>query len=639
MDIFRGGGQRWRSEKRRPEHAFLSGQNLFLIQALIFVLFGILTIQLVRMQIFEADSYENKAMNNRLRELQVLPLRGLIYDRNGTPLVQNVANFAAVITPADLPDDDEEEVFSRLSVVLNMPSQEIADKVADKLGDGNPYEAIVIKDELDRDTALILKELTPNLPGVELRVEARRSYPSGDLTSDIVGYVGSISEEEYASLRPRGYILSDQVGKAGIEADYESVLRGKPGEELAEVDASGRQLDVVDARAAQPGQSVFLTIDLELQREATEALREYMGSSDNATAVVMDVHSGEILAMVSLPGYDNNLFSRTISQQELDDLLSQPGKPLVNHAIAEMYAPGSTFKTITGLAALQEGVATTGTVITSKGYITVENEYDPNVVYYFRDWAALGPLDFYRGVAMSSDVYFYYLAGGKADEGFHGLGEERLARYARAFGLGELTGVDLPGESPGIVPDAQWKEQNWGETWYVGDTYSFGIGQGYLAVTPLQLVNAIAAIANGGELLRPRLVKEIQDDHGNAIATFGPEARRQVPVSPDYLAVMREGMRQSVDSGVASSAKVAGLSIGGKTGTAEFGEQHADGTYDTHGWFVGFAPFEDPEIAVAVFVQRGGGFQNAAPAAARIFDYYFNQRYVTQPEGQPEDSP
>jgi penicillin-binding protein 2 len=563
----------------------------------------------------------------------VLPLRGLIYDRNGAPLVQNVANYTAVITPADLPDEHEDEVFARLGEVLNMPAQEIAQKAREE--DGNPYEAVVIKDELDRDTALVLKELTPNLPGVELRVEARRRYPSGDLTSHIVGYVGRISQEEYASLRPRGYILNDQVGKTGIEDDYEDVLRGKPGEELAEVDASGRQLDVLDARAAQPGQSVFLTIDLELQRKVTEALRDYMGSSDNATAVVMDVHSGEILAMVSLPAFDNNLFSSAISQQELDDLLNQPGKPLVNHAIAEMYPPGSTFKTITGLAALQEGVATTGTVITSKGYITVENEYDPNVVYYFRDWAALGALDFYRGVAMSSDVYFYYLAGGKADEGFRGLGEDRLARYARAFGLGELTGVDLPGESPGIVPDARWKEENWGETWYVGDTYSFGIGQGYLAVTPLQLVNAVASIANGGELLQPRLVKEIQDDHGNTVAAFGPEVRRQVPVNPDYLAVMREAMRQSVDSGVASSAKVAGLSIAGKTGTAEFGEQHADGKYDTHGWFVGFAPFEDPEIAVAVFVQRGGGFQNAAPAAARIFDYYFHQRYVSEPEGSP----
>ncbi|HJX61803.1 MAG TPA: penicillin-binding protein 2 [Dehalococcoidia bacterium] len=634
MDFLRGSRQRWRTENpRRGEHAFLSGQNLFLLQALILVLFGILTIQLVRMQVFELDEYQQRAENNRLRELQVLPLRGLIYDRNGAPLVQNVANYTAVITPADLPDQHPDEVFARLGEVLNIPAQEIAQKVREE--DGNPYEAVVIKDELDRDTALVLKELTPNLPGVELRVEARRRYPSADLTSHIVGYVGRISEEEYASLRPRGYILNDQVGKTGIEDDYEDVLRGKPGEELAEVDASGRQLDVLDARAAQPGQSVFLTIDLELQRQAADALRAFMGSSDNATAVVMDVKSGEILAMVSLPAFDNNLFSSAISQQELDDLLNQPGKPLVNHAIAEMYAPGSTFKTITGLAALQEGVATTGTVITSKGYITVENEYDPNVVYYFRDWAALGALDFYRGVAMSSDVYFYYLAGGKADEGFRGLGEDRLAQYARAFGLGELTGVDLPGESPGIVPDARWKEQNWGEAWYVGDTYSFGIGQGYLAVTPLQLVNATAAIANGGTLLQPRLVKEIQDDHGNTLAAFGPEVRRQVPVSPDYLAVMREAMRQSVDSGVASSAKVAGLSIGGKTGTAEFGERDADGKYDTHGWFVGFAPFEDPEIAVAVFVQRGGGFQNAAPAAARIFDYYFHQRYVSEPEGSP----
>ena len=636
MDILRGGGQRWRSDKpRRRENPLLPGQTSFLLQVLIFALFGILTLQLVRMQVFEADRYREKAENNRLRELQVLPLRGLIYDRNGTPLVQNVANYTAVITPADLPSKNEEGVFDRLSEVLKMSSQEIAQKVREKRENGNPYEAVVIKDELDRDTALILKELTPNLPGVELRVEARRRYPTGELTSDVVGYVGRISEEEYASLRPRGYILNDQVGKMGVELAYEDVLRGKSGKELAEVDASGRQLDVLDTRAAQSGQSVVLTIDLELQQKVTDALREFMGTSDNATAVVMDVHSGEILSMVSLPAFDNNLFSRAISQQELDALLSQPGKPLVNHAIAEMYAPGSTFKTITGLAALQEGVAKTDTVITSKGYITVANEYDPNVVYYFRDWAVLGALDFYRGVAMSSDVYFYYLAGGKADEGFRGLGEERLARYARAFGLGEASGVDLPGESPGLVPDARWKERNWGEAWYVGDTYSFGIGQGYLTVTPLQLLNAVATIANGGDLLRPRLIKEVQDDHGNTVATFGPEVRRQVPVSSDYLAVMREAMRQSVDSGVATSAAVPGLSIAGKTGTAEFGEQGADGKYDTHGWFVGFAPFDDPQIAVVVFVQRGGGYQNAAPAAARIFDYYFHQRYVAQPEGSP----
>jgi penicillin-binding protein 2 len=633
MSLF-GGGQRWRSQKpKRREDAYSPGRKFLLLHILIVFLFGILTMQLVRMQVFQGDDYRARAENNRLRELQVLPTRGLIYDRNHRLLVENVAKFSAVIVPADLPAKDEDVVFDRLGSVLGIPAQEIAQRVREKREDGNPYEPIVIKDELDRDTALILKELTSYLPGVDLKVDARRNYLSGELTSHILGYVGGISAEEYAAKRDKGYILNDQLGKMGIELGYEDILRGKAGKELAEVDASGRQQDVLDSRASQPGQNVVLTIDLQLQRKTADILREFMGTSDNAAAVVMDVHTGEILSMASLPTYDNNLFSKTLSQEELDALLNEPAKPLVNHAVAEMYPPGSTFKTITGLAALQEGVATPSTTIVSRGYITVPNQYDPSVVYVFRDWGALGPLDFYGGIAMSSDVYFYYMAGGKQDEGFQGLGEERLASYARAFGLGEPTGVDLVGEeSPGLVPDAKWKEQAVGEMWYVGDTYNFGIGQGYLAVTPLQLVDAIAAIANDGELLRPRLVKEILDSHGNVVTAFAKEVRRRLPVNQEYLAVMREAMRQSVSKGVASTAQVAGLTVAGKTGSAEFGPARADGSHETHGWFVGFAPYENPEIAVVVFIQRGSGFTNAAPAAARIFDYYFHQRYVAEQE-------
>ncbi len=633
MDLF-GGGRRWRSQKpKRREDAYSPGRKFLLLHILIVFLFGILTMQLVRMQVFQGDDYRARAENNRLRELQVLPTRGLIYDRNHRLLVENVAKFSAVIVPADLPTKEEAAVFDRLESVLGIPAQEIAQRVRERRQDGNPYEPIVIKDELDRDTALILKELTSYLPGVDLKVDARRNYLSGELTAHILGYVGGISAEEYAAKRDKGYILNDQLGKTGIEFVYEDILRGKAGKELAEVDASGRQQDVLDSRASQPGQNVVLTIDLELQRKTADILREFMGTSDNAAAVVMDVRTGEILSMVSLPTYDNNLFSKTLSQEELDALLNEPAKPLVNHAVAEMYPPGSTFKTITGLAALQEGVATPSTTIVSRGYITVPNQYDPSVVYVFRDWGALGPLDFYGGIAMSSDVYFYYMAGGKQDEGFQGLGEERLARYARAFGLGEPTGVDLVGEeSPGLVPDAKWKEQAVGEMWYVGDTYNFGIGQGYLAVTPLQLLDAIAAIANDGELLRPRLVKEILDSHGNVVTTFAKEVRRRLPVNQEYLAVMREAMRQSVSKGVASTAQVAGLTVAGKTGSAEFGPPRADGSHETHGWFVGFAPYENPEIAVVVFMQRGSGFTSAAPAAARIFDYYFHQRYVAEQE-------
>jgi len=632
MDFF-GGDRRWRSQKpKRREDAYTPGRKFLLLHILIVLLFAVLTIQLVRMQVFQGDDYQAQAENNRLRELQVLPMRGLIYDRNDTPLVENVANYSAVIVPADLPAKEEAAVFARLASLLDIPAQEIAQRVRERREDGNPYEAMVIKDELDRDTALILKELTSYLPGVDLQVEARRNYLSGDLTAHILGYVGRISAEEYAASRDEGYVFNDQLGKTGMELIYEDTLRGKPGKKLVEVNASGRQQDVLDSRASQPGQNVVLTIDLELQQRTADVLREFMGASDNAAAVVMDVHTGEVLAMVSLPTYDNNLFSETLSQEELDALLSAPGKPLVNHAVAEMYPPGSSFKPITGLAALQEGVATPSTTIVSHGYITVPNQYDPSVVYVFHDWATLGPLDFYGGISWSSDVYFYYLAGGKQDEGFQGLGEERLARYARSFGLGEPTGVSLPGESAGLVPDAKWKERTVGEMWYVGDTYNFGIGQGYLAVTPLQLLDAVVAIANGGELLRPQLVKEIRDSHDNVVATFDKEVRRRLPVNEDYLAVVREAMRQSVSTGVAGSAKVPGLAVAGKTGTAEFGSPQGDEGYETHGWFVGFAPYENPEIAVVVFVQRGGGFANAAPAGARIFDYYFNQRYVAEQE-------
>jgi penicillin-binding protein 2 len=635
MNFF-GGDQRWRSQRpKRREDAYNPGRKFLLLHILIVLLFAILTVQLVRMQIFQGDDYRAQAENNRLRELQVLPARGLIYDRNynlDRPLVENVAKFSAVIVPADLPAKEEATVFARLEELLNIPAQEIAQRVREKREDGNPYEPLVIKDELDRDTALVLEELSSHLPGVDLQIEARRNYLDGELMSHILGYVGPISAEEYAALKDDGYILNDQLGKTGIELVYEDILRGEPGKELAEVDASGREQDVLDSLPSEPGQSVVLTIDLELQQKTAEILNQFRGASDTAVAVVMDVRTGEVLAMVSLPTYDNNLFSGTLSQEELDTLLNEPGKPLVNHAIAEMYAPGSTFKPINGSAALQEGVANPGTTIVSHGYITVPNQYDPNVVYVFRDWAALGTLDFYEGISMSSDVYFYYLAGGKQDEGFQGLGEERLARYARSFGLGEPTGIDLAGESAGLVPDAKWKEQTVGEMWYVGDTYNFGIGQGYLTVTPLQLLDAITAIANGGELLRPHLVKEVRDSHGNVVSSFQKEVRRWLPVNQDYLAVVREGMRRSVAAGVARSAQVAGLAIAGKTGSAEFGPPRADGSYETHGWFVGFAPYDDPEIAVVVFVDRGSGFTNAAPAAGRIFDYYFNQRHVAEQE-------
>ena len=629
--------RRWRSEKprKRPQEAPPHRQPIFiLLRALILLLFAILTIQLVRLQVLQGDEYQERATSNTLREVQVSAARGLIYDRAGRPLVENAPRFAAALIPADLPQRGAVAVYQRLGRLIDVSTVEIQRKVQAHLASENPNHPVVIKEGISEETALILRELEPHLPGLKLLVETQRLYTSGELTAHILGYVGQLSPEEYQALQEKGYQLRDRIGKAGVEKVYEALLRGKPGRKLLEVDAGGRELRVISERRAIDGANLVLTIDLELQKRVADILQQFGQGSDNAAAVVMDIHSGEILAMVSLPSYDNNIFAQPLSSEELQELLEAPGKPLVNHAIAEMYAPGSTFKTVVAAAALQEGVASPATTIVSRGYITVANEYDPNVVYVFNDWAALGSMDLYRGLAMSSDVYFYYLAGGKADEGFRGLGEERLARYARAFGLGSSTGIDLPGESPGLVPDAKWKEEAIGETWFVGDTYNFGIGQGYLALTPLQVLTAIAAIANGGEVLQPHLLKEIRDSQGSVIQQRGEEVVRQVPVDPGYLRVVREGMRQSVTEGVARSAQVAGLDIGGKTGTAEFGPP---GSEETHGWFVGFAPYDDPQIAVVVFVQRGGGGSDAAPAAARILDYFFNGSNLAQrlAEGAP----
>jgi penicillin-binding protein 2 len=338
--------------------------------------------------------------------------------------------------------------------------------------------------------------------------------------------------------------------------------------------------------------------------------------------------------MVSLPNYDSNIFSGEVDEAALQGLLDDPAKPMLNHAIAEMYPPGSTFKQVTGLAALQEGVANAGTEIFSPGYLDVENEYLPGVFDRFVDWRSdLGTMNFYRGLAMSSDVYFYYLSGGYIEDGvftFQGLGEERLAGWARRFGLGEPTGIDLPGESEGLVPDGAWKEETFGEGWLLGDTYNFGIGQGYVATTPLQMVLVTAAIANGGDVLIPHVVKELTDANGESVPLRRQNVKRNLNVDAKNLDIMRESMRQSVDDGAAFTAAVSNVAVAGKTGTAEFGPEIAPNVYKEHGWFTGFAPFNDPQIAVVVFMELGNGQGTAAPTAAKIFDFYFNQLNVAQ---------
>lgn len=626
------GRKPWKSEPYQevPDELKLARGKLFYFGVLIVFMFAILSVQLARIQLVQGDKYKARAETNRLREIPLMPQRGLIFDRNGQPLVENRPTFSAAIVAADLPKSKETEITIQLQEITGVPAGEIASKIELRRNSNDPFSPIVFKDNLPQDVAFSIQEKLSSLPGVRVVVTPKREYTTGPLMAHILGFVRSVDEDEYAVLKAQGYQLSDHIGKAGVELTYESVLRGTPGVRDVEADASGREIRVIDEQPAKPGSNVILSIDVDLQKNVERMLREGMGPSKDAAAIIMDVNTGEILAMVSLPGYDNNIFSGLADPQAVRQLNEDPGKPMLNHAVAEQYAPGSTFKMITGLAALQEGIATAGTQIFSAGQITVDNEFDPKIKYIFRDWRNdLGTMNFYRGIAMSSDVYMYYLAGGYMQGGrtvFQGMGEDKLAAWTKKFGLGQKTGIDLPGEAEGNVPDPEWKKKTIGEPWTIGDTYNMSIGQGYVAATPIQMIMVASAVANGGKVVTPHVVKELRDGTGKTVATVPTNVKRDLNIDPRNIAIMREAMRQSVADGAANLAAARNVQVAGKTGTAEFGETIGNNQYLTHGWFTGFAPFDNPQIAITIFLENGNGGGNAAPLAGRIMTYYFGRQ-------------
>ena len=633
-------------------------RRLILYRLVVILAFVVLAGQLWRLQIVKGEQYRLMADRNRFRLVPLDAPRGVIYDRHGRILVRNVPSFSVTIVPAYLPQDEEEEmaVFARLSALLGIPASsataspvggiaprkgikemvEEARKVA-------PYAPVTIKTNVDRETVFVIEEEHLDLPGVLIEVDPIRQYPTGALTSHIIGYVGPIPRERAEDYRKRGYDLNDKVGLTGVELAFEEELRGEKGCKYIEVDAAGREVrQVGDPHPPQPGHNLILTLDLDLQQFMAEALRRGMeaAGSKSGVAIAMNPKTGEVLGLVSLPSYDNNLFSGGISAEDYARLSSDPNHPLVNHAISGQYPPGSTIKPVHAAAALEEGVVDRDTTLTCQGIMWLPNKYfpdDPELAQPFYCWVhkygrGHGPLNVVEGIAHSCDIFFYQLAGGFED--FEGLGLERLAHYARLFGLGEKTGIGLPGESVGLVPSKQWKWLNYHENWATGDTYNVAIGQGFILVTPLQMLNATVAIANGGTLYRPQIVYQVTDADGHVVKSFAPEVIREVPVSEENLAIVREGMRAAVEWGTARGAALEGVTVAGKTGTAEYpGPRDEEGNLPTHAWFVAFAPVEDPQIALLVFVAGGGeGTRTAVPIAAEILRYYFG---LPEPEPTP----
>lgn len=589
----------------------------FLIIVLFFLL---LLIRISQLQLIEGGHYRSIAEGNRIRIKPIKAPRGIIYDREGNLLARNVPNFSLFFIPGDLP---QEPLGQRKT--LNGVAEVLYLKVADLeflLRDAPPYsyEPILAAENIDYRKAILLEIQASMLPGVVLEVASKRDYlfSSPDYgIAHILGYTGKLSPEEFPKKRQEGYLLNDSIGKVGVEQGYEFYLRGQDGKKQIEVDFLGKEEKAISFSPAQDGQSIMLSIDMELQKKAWKVLEASLKNinKDKGVVIVMDIQSGELLALVSIPSFDNNLFVQGIPPKDYQILISDETKPLFNRAIAGEYPPGSTIKPLLALAALQEGIINEETTFLSTGGLRVGE-------WFFPDWKSggHGRTNVTKAIADSVNTFFYYIGGGYED--FEGLGLERINYWGGLFGLGKRTGVDILGERTGFLPTPQWKKAERGEPWYIGDTYHLSIGQGDVLVTPLQMVTYISAIANGGVIHQPHLVHKIIDEQNKKFYPAKSKILKLDNISEENLEIVHQGMRQAVTQG--SSRFLADLPFGvaGKTGTAEVG-----GDKDAHAWFVGFAPYRAPEIALVVLVENGGeGSQVAVPIAKEILKYYFENK-------------
>lgn len=595
------------------EEIFSEKRGILLLPYFIclFVL-AILIGQLVRLQISQGGFNRTLAEGNRIRSREIKAPRGLIYDSRGVVLAKNQSSFNLEIYPLDLPRDSggREEVFQKLSSISQISENEIKEKVNQK--GFLTYDPVVLKENIDRETALILEVKTINLSGVAVTKTPIREYNLIKGLGPIVGFVGKMTEEDLKE-NP-AYKPFYDIGKEGLERTYEKYLKGAPGILEVEVDSRGRQQRQLAVSDPLAGDNLTLSLDSALEEQLTRALeRAVKGAhSPGGAAVALNPQNGQILALTSVPTYDNNIFAGQTAADEYQRLLDDPSKPMFNRAVSGTYPSGSTIKPVIAAAGLQEGVITANTTINAPGEIKVGN-------YVYPDWKVHGLTDVRKAIAESVNIFFYALAGGW--DKIKGLGIAKMDEYLVKFGFGAKTGIDLPAEAAGLVPDPAWKEKNKHEIWYLGDTYHLGIGQGDFLVTPLQMASAYTAIANGGELLQPQIATKITDKDGNVVWQSQKEIIRKDFISPENLQVVREGMRQAVTSGSARLLADLPVATAAKTGTAQFGNEGK-----THAWEAAFAPYHDPQIAIIVLVEAGGeGYATAGPVVNEVLNWYFSR--------------
>ena len=569
------------------------------------LLFTILGGRLFQLQVVNGDQYAAEAAATRTVEVPLRSPRGLVFDREGRPVVVNVPSWTVKVRPADLPDEGVGRILRRVARLADADAPTLRRRL--NAFQGSPFELVPLERGITREAALLIGEEAQTLPGVVVEVEPVRRYldergdTDGQLLSHVLGYVGPVDLAEFQELADVGYLRDDLIGRAGIEATFEEELRGTYGVELMERDAQGRPIKTIrTVRGAQAGKNLMLTVDARMQRIATRSLQWGMRAVglEQGVTVVMNPQTGEILAMVSLPAYDNNKFAGGISAEDYAVYLNDPAKPLRNHAIADIFPPGSTFKLVTGLAALEERVTSASQIWPTYGCYQIPGAPRGQCLF---DWnhAGFGPLSMIDAFAKSSDTFFYQMA--------IALGVDDLGKWANRLGFGERSGIRLPGEAAGIVASREWARSQGRDDVFTGELAQAGIGQNVVAVTPLQLLNAYSAVANGGRLMQPMIVRGETDAEGNLIKEYEPQVIRRLGASNANLQTMRIGAREVVTSGHAYNIRDLNLrgALSGKTGTAEFGTRGRNGVLPFHSWFVAYLPSRagatDADLAVVTF--------------------------------------
>ncbi len=589
-----------------------SKQRILAISFVVGAIFLLLMLRLWHLQILNAEDYRSMSENNRLRFVPVAASRGAIMDRSGKVLVSNRPSFSLAVIPQEVKDKDA--LIARLSKLLGLDESDLVDRWEKSKGRAK-YYPIVLASNISRDQVEIIEGNRLRLPGVEIEMKPVREYSSKNLAAHLLGYIGEVSEDELTRKGFEDYNPGDYIGKNGVERSHETDLHGNDGGRQLEVDARGRVLRTLSETYPTVGNSLVLTIDSAVQKKAEQAFGDQAGA-----AVALDVNSGEVLAFVSNPAFDPALFSGKLPADTWKAYLGDKRHPLENKALTGQYPPGSTYKIITALAGLEEGVVNDHSSVVCTGSYEMGNST-------FRCWNkhGHGTVSLRRSLKDSCDVYYYQL-GEK-------LGVDRIAKMADRFRLGSALGIGLLNEKNGLIPTSEWKKKRFGKRWFAGETLPVAIGQGYVLMTPIQMASMIATVANEGTVYRPHLVKRIVDTDGKSLKEFGPEIIAKTNVSSANFRKVKQGLFDVVNAagGTGANARLGDVKVAGKTGTSQVVKLSEDRKkslpyqYKDHALFVAFAPYDKPEIAVAVVVEHGGGGgAAAAPIAARILRAYFD---------------